>query len=87
MLEAIKEKFIEYFGKKKWNQEELLEEVFKYQLDICNLLSIEIIPIVFEDGIEDDSRLYLEERYIALSDKINTPLEAIKCIAHECKHI
>lgn len=87
MVETIKEKFIEYFGKKKWNQEELLEEVFKYQLDICNLLSIEIIPIVFEDGIEDDSRLYLKERYIVLSDKINTPLEAIKCIAHECKHI
>lgn len=45
MAETIKEKFIEYFGKKKLNQEELLEDVFKYQLDICNLLSIEIIPI------------------------------------------
>jgi hypothetical protein len=25
--------------------------------------------------------------YIALSDKITTLLEAIKCVAHECKHI
>lgn len=30
MTETIKEKFIEYFGKKKLNQEELLEDVFKY---------------------------------------------------------
>lgn len=30
MGETIKEKFIEYFGKKKLNQEELLEDVFKY---------------------------------------------------------
>ena len=34
MVEAIKEKYIEYFGKKKWNQEELLEEVFKYQVSV-----------------------------------------------------
>lgn len=30
MAETIKERFIEYFGKKKLNQEELLEDVFKY---------------------------------------------------------
>ena len=83
----VKEKFIEYFGKKKWKQEELLSELHQFHLDICNVLNIECVPVIFEDGLEDDSRIYIKDMYIALSDKITTLLEGIKCIAHECKHI
>ena len=81
-MEELKEKFICYFGEKKWNQEELLEELHKYHLDICDVLGIECIPVLFEDGLEEDSRLYVHDLYIALSDKITTLIEGVKCLAH-----
>ena len=84
---CIKKKFIEYFGEKQWKQEKLLSLLQKYHLHICNLLGIEMVPVIFEDGLEEDSRLYIGEMYIALSDNVVTLFEAVKCIAHECKHI
>lgn len=86
-MDELKEKFIKYFGEEKWNQEELLGKLHDYHMDICDVLGIEPIPVIFEDGLEDDSRFYIKEMYIALSDKITKLLEAIKCVAHECKHI
>lgn len=87
MSDGLKDKFIFYYGKKKWNQEELLGKLIDYQLDICEVLGIECVPVVFEDGLEDDSRLYIKDMYIALSDKIETLIDGVKCLVHECKHI
>ena len=47
-MDELKEKFIKYFGEEKWNQEELLGKLHEYDMDICDVLGIECIPIVFE---------------------------------------
>ena len=86
-MKNIDKKFIEYFGKGKLEQENLLGEIHQYHLDICDILGIECVPIVFEDDMEDDSRFYIKEFYIALNTKVKTLLEGIKCVSHECKHI
>ena len=86
-MDCIKKKFIEYFSEKKWKQEKLLSLLQKYYLHICNLFGIEMVPVIFEDGLEEDSRLYIGEMYIALSGNVVTLFKAVKCTAHECKHI
>ena len=33
--QELKEKFIEYFGEEKWCEEEMLTEVFEFELYVC----------------------------------------------------
>ena len=40
----------------KWNQEELLGKLHEYHMDICDVLGIEPLPVIFED----DLALYYE---------------------------
>ncbi|MBQ3253244.1 MAG: hypothetical protein IJA65_01705, partial [Acholeplasmatales bacterium] len=65
----LKENFIKYFGEEKWNQEEMLAVLYKEELRLCKYLNIEPIPVI-ADAIEEDSRYYIEENYIVISDKL-----------------
>ena len=54
---------------------------------IANHLGLEPIPIKYED-ITDDSRMYFEKGYIAISCKLKDNYEeCAKCIAHEMRHL
>lgn len=82
----LKDNFIKYFGIDKWNQEEMLGYLYKEDLKLCNYLGIELIPVVV-GSIEEDSRYYIEENYIVISDKlILDKTEALKCLIHELRH-
>lgn len=84
--EELKEEFIKYFGEEKWNEEEMLTDLFDFQLYVFNDLEIEPMPVIFED-IPEDSRLYIKENYIAISSKHkNDKIECAKGIAHEARH-
>lgn len=81
--EELKKEFIKYFGKEKWNEEEMLSNLLDFQFFVFEDLGIEPIPVIFED-IEEDSRLYVRDGYIAISRKLkNNKIECAKCIAHE----
>ena len=82
----LKDNFIKYFGEEKWNQEEALAVLYKEELKLCNYLGIDPIPVI-TDTIEEDSRYYIEENYIVISDKlILDKTEALKCLIHELRH-
>lgn len=82
----LKEKFVKHFGIELWNQEDMLSKLWPIELIICNDLGIEPIPVVVEE-IEEDSRYYIKEDYIAISSKlIMDEIEAIKCLLHELRH-
>ena len=81
----LKEKFIEYFGQEKWDQEEELAMLMKIGLKICEDLYLEPIPIVCDD-IEEESRLDIEDMYIIISSKIiHNKLEAIKSLIYQLR--
>ena len=83
----LKKEIIENFGPEKWAEEEMISKLIKLSMHICKLLKIEMVPIIFEDiGIED-SRLYLNEPYIAISEKYKDDyIECAKCVCHEFRH-
>lgn len=82
----LKDNFIKYFGIDKWNQEEMLGYLYKKELKLCKYLGIDLIPVVV-DSIEEDSRYYIEDNYIVISDKlILDKTEALKCLIHELRH-
>lgn len=84
--EELKKEFIKYFGEELWNEEEILAGLLDFQFYVFDDLGIEPIPVVFED-INEDSRLYIKEEYIAISRKLkNNKIECAKCIAHEARH-
>lgn len=85
-MNDLKTKYINYFGEEKWNQEEMLEKVFPIQIELCNYLNLEIPPVIVED-IKEESRYYIKEDYIAISNKISKSfIETVKAIVHECRH-
>ena len=82
----LKKDFIKYFGIDKWNQEEMLSFLYKEELKLCKHLGIDPIPII-TDTIIEDSRYYINEEYIVISDKlILDKTEALKCLIHEIRH-
>lgn len=82
----LKEEFVKYFGIELWNQENMLRMLWPIELAICKDLGIDPVPVVVEE-IEEDSRYYIKENYIAISSKlIMDEIEAIKCLLHELKH-
>ena len=84
--QELKEEFIKYFGEEKWNKENMLSNLWPLQLAICKYLNIDPIPVVVEE-IEEDSRYYIKEDYIAISNKlIMDEIEAVKCLLHELRH-
>ena len=64
--EKLKEGFINSFGEEKWKQEEMLSKLMPIHKELADYLGIEMIPVVCED-IEQDSRFYPKEQYIAIS--------------------
>ena len=85
--EEIKRKYIENFGVELWKKEEMIGKMIELSIDITNYLKIEMVPILFED-INVDSRLYLNEGYIAISEKhVSNYIECAKCVCHELRHV
>ena len=84
--EELKKEFIKYFGEEKWNEEEILSDLLDFQFYVFDDLQIEPIPVIFEN-IEEDSRLYVRDGYIAISRKLkDDKIECAKCIVHEARH-
>ena len=82
----LKENFIKYLGEVKWMEEEMLDVLHKEEMKMCEYLNIEMIPILVEN-INEDSRYYIEENYIAISSRlILDKTEALKCLIHELRH-
>ena len=60
----------------------------RIQQQIAKHLGIEALPIKYEEIGNDDSRLYIKERYVAINVKYqNNEIETIKSIAHEYRHV
>ena len=84
--EKLKEGFINSFGEEKWKQEEMLLKLMPIHKELAEYLGIEMIPVVCED-IEQDSRFYLKEQYIAISPlMLEKYCEAAKSLIHEVRH-
>lgn len=82
----LKQEFINSFGEEKWNQEEMLGKLIKPQMELCEYLGIEIIPVICDD-IPEDSRYYIKEEYIVLSPKmLLSYTDALKSLVHEMRH-
>lgn len=65
-----------------------MDKIMKLQEEITNYLGIMSLPVTFEDLGIDDSRLYLENEYIAINIKHkNNFLECAKCLTHENRHV
>lgn len=55
--------------------------------EIAEHLSIDPLPIKFEDLGDEDSRLYTRDEYVGINKKYeNNRLEILKCITHEYRH-
>lgn len=90
--EQFKNDFISYFGEEKWFEEEMLEKLFPFMEFICDDLEVEMIPVLFDESIPDDSRLVLDDLengpYILISTRlVNNFVVVAKNIAHELKHL
>ena len=84
--EQVKEGFINAFGEEKWMQEEMLSKLIPIHKDLCDYLGIDMIPVICED-IEEDSRFYFKEQYIAISPRmLEKYSEALKSLVHEVRH-
>ncbi len=82
----LKQEFINSFGEEKWNQEEMLGKLIKPQMELCEYLGIEMIPVICDD-IPEDSRYYIKEEYIVLSPKmLLSYTDALKSLVHEMRH-
>ena len=82
----LKEDFINAFGEEKWNQEEMLSKLMPIHKELAEYLGLEMIPVVCED-IEEDSRFYFKEQYIAISPRmLEKYSEAVKSLVHEVRH-
>ena len=86
--ESIKEEFIASFGETKWKEEEMLSNLIPFSEKVAKHLGVDIVPIVFEDLAEVDSRIYFKEQYIAINERYSCNLEeCMKCLAHEYRHL
>ena len=68
---------------------ELNDKLIKLSERIADRLGIDPITIKYEELLEDDSRLYIDDDpYIGINIKyINDYDECAKCVAHEMRHI
>ena len=84
----IKKEYIDSFGIEKWKEEEMLEKLIALSFKISSFLGIEALPIIFENIEPEDSRLYVKEEYIAISEKHKQNyIECAKCLCHELRHV
>lgn len=82
----LKKEFIKYFGKKKWEEEEILSLLNEIGYALAKYLEVSPIPVVTEK-MEEDSRFYTKELYIAISDVLISDFtESLKCLIHEYRH-
>ena len=85
--EELKEKYISSFGIDKWCEEEMLGRLIDLSIEVSNYLGIEMLPIVFEEMI-DDARIYFDDGYIAINQKHKDNfIECAKSITHELRHL
>lgn len=85
--EDLKKDFIDAFGIDKWNEIEAGTKLDSLNLELCNYLGIEPVPVIFEEMAED-SRYYDKLNYIAISNRyVFDEIEQKKSLIHEVKHL
>lgn len=85
--EELKQEFIKYCGKEKWEEEEALSNLLKIEELLSNALAIPRIPVITDD-IPIESCLDLKNKCIVISNKIIfNKEEAIKSLVHEYRHL
>lgn len=66
----------------------MTKTIKQLQNEIVEHLGIDPLPIKFEEMGDDDSRLFLKEKYVGINKKYkNDYKECAKCIAHEYRHV
>ncbi len=84
--EESDQKFIEYFGKEKFEEEEMLRNIYPYLNMLSEEMELDPIPVTYEE-ILDDSRFCIKDEYIEISNIFrNNFLESLKCLIHEFRH-
>lgn len=78
---------IDNFGKDKLDELNVLADLDKLNLKLCDYLGLEPIPVIFEDLGMEDARYYLKDDYIAINNKyVHNDLELKKSLIHEIRH-
>lgn len=66
----------------------MLERIIPLLIEVSNYLGINPVPVVFDDIEIEDSRIYLKEEYIVISERFkNNYIECAKCVCHELRHL
>lgn len=82
----MEKEFAKYFSEEILEEEEFLKELNPEIIRLCNYLSVDPIPIVFEE-INDEARYYVKDNYIGLSKELMKNKEnALECLIHEFRH-
>ena len=84
----LKEEFIKYFGKDRWNEEEQLTIYQNAIFTVCNeYLGIQPIPVIFDSLDGEVSRYDIKNQVIILNNKyINNYEELLDSTLHELEH-
>ena len=86
----LKDDFIKYFGKDKWDQEEVLGSLQQIVHHVCeNWLGIESLPILFSEHIgSDEARLDIDEKVIWLNPNNQSSwINLLDSTFHELEHL
>ena len=88
MKKNLKEEFINWFGKDKWDEEELLALVEYEEMFLCDLMHLEMIPIAF-DNLKDMNGFYdVTNKIIILSNELKREgsSKVLESFLHEFRH-
>lgn len=88
-MKNLKEEFIKYFGKEKWEEEEKLETLQDVVFNVCiNWLGLDIIPILFKEAnYPEVAGLDITNRVIWLDKKNkDNMVDLMDSVIHELEH-
>lgn len=88
--EEIEQEFVKYFGEEKLEEEKILTNLIDLITPILHqYLSLELIPIVFDETLKDNCNglYHIEENAIFLNPKIkNNKVQLLETLCHEVEH-
>ena len=88
-MNNLKEEFIKYFGKEKWEEEEILEILQDVAINVCtNWLGLDIIPILFKETNYPEVAGFDITNQVIWLDKKNKDniIELMNSVIHELEH-
>lgn len=88
MEKDLKENFINWFGIDKWNELEIISYLNYEQQFLSDLTNLEMIPVVFDELIQDNAIFDINEKVIILSSKLikEGNLRILQTFLHEYRH-